>query len=156
MLIDRSSSSEMPGRVSTRSSNVSALSHKTSQTLSSRRTTTSQTASLIPEEGPPSSLRTRMCGAFGDAQRTLAGHRKLVVGLRKIQEACVYESSDSSYGSEDDFNVEFARCVIRIMGVKKSEGAGDKLIRFVGFFLRYASDKGRCLLTSKGSLLISF
>ncbi len=28
------------------------------------------------------------------------------------------------------------------MGVKKSEGVGDRMIRFLGFFLRYASEKG--------------
>ena len=43
---------------------------------------------------------------------------------------------------EDDFNFEMARCVLRIMGVKKSEPAGDRLIRFLGLFLRHANEKG--------------
>lgn len=70
-----------------------------------------------------------------------------MVGLRKIQESCCYESSNKQGPDnfkEDDFNVEIARCVIRIMGVKKSEGAGDRLIKFLGIFLRHASEKGRC------------
>lgn len=136
---------KMPGRISTRTS-VSRISHKSStQTLASRRSTTSPTVN-IPEEGPESSLRTQICAICNDAQRTAAGHRKLVVSLRKIQESCCYEPTKPGKSQEgfdeDDFNVEIARCVIRLMGVKKSEGVGDRMIRFLGFFLRYASEKG--------------
>ena len=136
----------MPGRVSTRKSTIAHISRKSStQTLASRRSTASPTVN-IPEEGPESSLRTQICGICSDAQRTTAGHRKLVVSLRKIQESCCYEPTKpvkSQEGfHEDDFNVEIARCVIRSMGVKKSEGVGDRMVRFLGFFLRYASEKG--------------
>ena len=141
----------MPGRVSTRNSTASHLSHKSStQTLASRRSTTSRVSSptvLIPDEGPSSSLRTQICSIFADAQRTTAGHRKLVINLWKIQQACCYEptnakSKKSEDFGEDDFNVEVARCVIRLMGVKKGEGVGDKIVRFLGFFLKHASEKG--------------
>ena len=142
----------MPGRVSTRTSTASRVSHKpSSQTLATRRSTTTRTSSptvVIPDEGPSSTLRAQICSLFGDAQRTTAGHRKLVVSLRKVQEACCYEPinpskhSDEEFG-EDDFNVEVARCIIRLTGVKKGEGAGDKLVRFLGLFLRHACDKGK-------------
>lgn len=69
-----------------------------------------------------------------------------MVGLRKIQETCCYEQStnqgQNNFG-EDDFNVEIARCVIRLMGVKKSESVGDRIVRYLGLFLRHASEKGR-------------
>ena len=138
--------SKMPGRVSTRTSTVSRISRKSStQTLASRRSTTSPTVN-IPEEGPESSLRTQICSICNDAQRTAAGHRKLVVSLRKIQESCCYEPTKAGKKQggfdEDDFNAEIARCVIRLMGIKKSEGVADRIIRFLGFFLRYASEKG--------------
>lgn len=141
----------MPGRVSTRNSVASHLSHKSSsQTLASRRSTTTRVSSptvVVPDEGPSSSLRAQICTIFGDAQRTTAGHRKLAINLRKIQEGCCYEPTNqgSKKGSdfgEDDFNVEIARCVLRLMGVKKGEGAGDRILRFLGFFLRQASEKG--------------
>lgn len=130
----------MPGRVSTRTSAAP-------QNL--RKSTAIRTA-VIPEEGPTSSLRLQICGVFGDAQRTTAGHRKLVVGLRKIQESCVYESSGAGErGVEEfgevDFNVEIVRCVIRLMEVKKSEAVGDRLVRFIGLFLHHASEKGKRL-----------
>lgn len=70
-----------------------------------------------------------------------------MVGLRKIQEKCIYEPSNGKRSNntfgEDDFNVEFARCVTRLMSVKKSESVGDRLVRFVGLFLRHASEKGK-------------
>ena len=69
------------------------------------------------------------------------------MSLRKIQEACCYEptnrkSRDAEDFEEDDFNVEVARCVIRLMGVKKGEGVGDRIVKFLGLFLKHASDKG--------------
>ena len=69
------------------------------------------------------------------------------MGLRKIQEACCYEPARSNKKSgqdfdEDDFNVEIARCVIRLMAVRKSEGVGDRIVRFLGLFLQHASGKG--------------
>ena len=138
----------MPGRVSTRTSTVSRVSYKIStQTLASRKSTSSPTID-IPDDGPTSDLRTQVCNVFSDAQKSAAGHRKLVVGLRKIQEACCYEPTRSGKSgphefNEDDFNVEIARCVIRLMGVKRSEAVGDRIVRFLEFFLRHANEKGR-------------
>ena len=136
----------MPGRASTRHSTASRLNSNlsTGQTRGSRGTTTSSL--VCPDEGPTSNLRTQISNAFADAQKTTAGHRKLVVGLRKVQETCVHVPSEGNtrsteYG-EEDFNMEFARCVTRIMGIKKSESVGDRLVRFVGFFLRHSSEKG--------------
>jgi condensin complex subunit 3 len=145
----------MPGRVSARNPPVSHPSHESSApTLASRKSTTSRVSSptaVISDEGPSSSLRTQLCTIFGDAQRTTAGHRKLAISLRKVQDACCYEPTNakSKKGAEfgeDDFNVEIARCVLRLMGVKKGEGVGDRIVRFLGFFLKHASEKGlRCV-----------
>ncbi|KAI4277931.1 MAG: hypothetical protein LQ337_001414 [Flavoplaca oasis] len=142
----------MPGRVSTRQGEVSTSAQKvSSQPLRSRRTTASSNIA-VPDEGPSSPLRTRVCLIFADAQRLTATHRKLAVNLRKIQEECCYESTgrrnQENEGDfrEDDFNVEIARCVIRLMSVKKSEGAGDRIVRFLGMFLRRANDKDATLI----------
>ena len=101
----------------------------------------------IPEETPDNELRTRVASVFRDAQRNTASHRKLAVTLRKAQEACCYEPTSANKSStaaefdEDDFNVEFVRCVLRVMPVKKSEAVGEKTIRFIGLFLRHSIDK---------------
>lgn len=120
--------------------------------MGSRKSTTSPSI-VVPEEGPTSPLRTQICNVFNDAQKSTAGHRKLVVGLRKIQEACCYEPTRPGKPgrqdfNEDDFNVEIARCMIRLMGVKRSEAVGDRIVRFLGFFLRYASEKDAALINS--------
>jgi condensin complex subunit 3 len=92
-----------------------------------------------------------MAAVFREAQRTTASHRKLAVTLRKLQEACCYEPTSvkkstaaaaaASDFDEDDFNAELVRCVLRVMPIKKSEGVGEKTIRFIGLFLRHSIDK---------------
>lgn len=66
--------------------------------------------------------------------------------MRKIQEACCFEPTTSKKSAasdfdEDDFNTEFVRCVLRVMPIKKSEGVGEKTIRFIGLFLRHSVEK---------------
>jgi hypothetical protein len=142
----------MPGRTSTRSTRTSTAS--TTKRASSARQ--SANAVEIPDDGPVTSLRTEVAQVFGDAQKTTTTQRKLVVNLRKIQEACVYEppTTNNKAGKkgqdavqeeydEEDFNGEIERCVLRILGIKKSEPVGDRLIRFLGLFLKYALDKGK-------------
>ncbi|PMD37455.1 condensin subunit Cnd3 [Hyaloscypha variabilis F] len=149
----------MPGRVSTaRSSRTSAaVSHKSSvQTLNSRASTASRISSPYveaPEETPENELRTQVSSLFRDAQRTTASHRKLVINLRKIQEACCYEPTSNKKnktGAEDfdeeQFTYEFTRCVLRVMPVKKSESVGERAIRFIGLFLRHANEKDNELI----------
>lgn len=149
---------KMPSRVSSaRSTRASAVSHKSSvQTLNSRASTASRISTPnieIPEESPENELRTQVGSIFRDAQRTTASHRKLVINLRKIQEACCYEPTSSNKnktGAEDfdeeQFTDEFTRCVLRIMPVKKSESVGERAIRFTGLFLRHANEKDNELI----------
>ncbi|EKD14712.1 uncharacterized protein L3040_002860 [Drepanopeziza brunnea f. sp. 'multigermtubi'] len=150
----------MPSRVSSsRTSRASGVSHKASaQTLNSRASTASRisTPNIETPESPENELRTQISSIFRDAQRTTAGHRKLVINLRKIQEACCYEPTASSSsrkktGAEDfdeeQFTAELTRCVLRVMPVKKSESVGERAIRFIGSFLRYASEKDNELFT---------
>ncbi|KAB8292263.1 hypothetical protein EYC80_008005 [Monilinia laxa] len=142
----------MPGKVSSRSSRTSSSGARKSSTveLSSRRSATSRVSAPhieIPEETPDNELRTQISSIFRDSQRNTASHRKLVVNLRKIQEACCYEptSKKNKTGAEDfdeeEFTYEFTRCVLRVMPIKKSESVGEKAIRFIGLFLRHANEK---------------
>ena len=89
---------------------------------------------------------------FADAQRGAATQRKSVVTLRKVQEFCCYETNGGAGASrkhqldqeydEAEFSDEFGRCVCRVLGVKKSEPVGDRLVKFIGLFLKHASEKG--------------
>ncbi|OMP85657.1 Condensin complex subunit 3 [Diplodia seriata] len=144
----------MPGRVADRRrarASGAASSAKSSTTTArprnSRAARTSANAVEIPDEGESTSLREQICRIFGDAQRTTATQRKLVVQLRKVQEACCYEpvkpkkqQSDEDFG-EEEFNTEVGRCLLRVLPVKKSEPVGDRIIKFVALFLKHSSDK---------------
>ena len=151
----------MPGRTSSRGTRTSikSVARKSSTgTLKSTRASSARQSSNaveIPDEGPLTSLRTQIGQVFGDAQKTTATQRKLVVNLRKIQESCCYEPPDTGKKGgkraqeeeqedydENDFNNEFVRCFVRVLGVKKNEPVGDRVIRFVGVFLKHASEKG--------------
>ncbi|KAH9859420.1 hypothetical protein IAQ61_011201 [Plenodomus lingam] len=158
----------MPGRPagsrSTRPSTASTA-RKTSGgvTKSTRASGTRQSANAveIPDEGPVTSLRTQIAQVFSDAQKTTATQRKLAVHLRKIQEACCFEPPDTGNKGgkkgreqieedfdEEDFNNEVGRCVLRLLNVKKSEPAGDRVIRFLGLFLKHASEKDQAIFSA--------
>ena len=137
----------MPGRPSTRTPTASRDSLNVSTPTPGLRRSTFTTSVIVPEEGATSTLRTQICNLFSDVQRSAAGHRKLLVKLRKIQEACCYEptwpSNPGRQGfTEEDFKVEVARCVVRLMGVKRGEAVGDRIIHYLGSFLRLAGEKG--------------
>lgn len=142
----------MPGKAASRRTRTSSSGARKSSTAepSSRKSATSRVpapAVEIPEESPDNELRSQISSIFRDSQRNTASHRKLVVNLRKIQEACCYEptSKKNKTGAEDydeeEFTYEFTRCVLRVMPIKKSESVGEKAIRFIGLFLRYANEK---------------
>ena len=42
---------------------------------------------------------------------------------------------------EQDFNLEVGRCVLRVLGAKKTEPVGDRVVKFLGLFLKTASEK---------------
>ncbi|KAL4967229.1 condensin subunit YCG1 [Aspergillus stella-maris] len=152
----------MPSRVSARSS-TSKTRKGSAQTTSSGRAGSATPSFAIPEEPalPEAfpNLRRDVCAIFADAQRSTTGHRKLVVRLRKLQEACCgipQQSKKNGKGGEaseerlipgeetipeKEFNTEVGRCVLRILSIKKTEPVGDRILRFLGNFLTHASEK---------------
>ncbi|KAF2403027.1 hypothetical protein EJ06DRAFT_489758 [Trichodelitschia bisporula] len=152
----------MPGRASTRTPRASgaAVPRKSSTQPPKSRGSASARASAyaveIPDEGPNTVLREHVCAVFADAQRGPASQRKLVVTLRKLQEICCYEPAeprkqqqqlDREY-DEVDFNAEVCRCVLRTLTVKKSEPVGDRLVKFLGLFLKNASEKDNAIFAN--------
>ncbi|KNG84759.1 putative nuclear condensin complex subunit 3 [Aspergillus nomiae NRRL 13137] len=160
----------MPGRSSARSTSATTSRRPSAQPSVSGGRAGSVTPSVaIPEEPPlPEAfpnLRRDVCLLFADAQRSTTGHRKLVVRLRKLQEACCGISQKSSKKNgkevqeetlipgeetlpETEFNVEIGRCMLRILPIKKSEPVGDRVLRFIGTFLTHASEKDAELFTN--------
>ncbi|KAF2685124.1 hypothetical protein K458DRAFT_365340 [Lentithecium fluviatile CBS 122367] len=146
----------MPGRTSTRSaraSNTGPARKSSTTTLKSARTSV-----VVPDEGPENSLRTQICQIFSDAQNTTATQRKLQINLRKLQERCCFEPQETKKNKkaqleedfdEADFNNEMIRCVLRVLGVKKGEPVGDRIIRFLGLFLKHATEKDQALFQAE-------
>jgi condensin complex subunit 3 len=148
----------MPGRTSTRSTRSARSSAGTTTTTT---TTTRKSAGRgrssaanveIPDEGPEISIRTEIGQIFNDAQNTTATQRKLQTMLRKIQERCSYEQVESKSNKkaqqdeqldEQDFNNEVVRCLLRVLNVKKGVQEGDRVIKFLGLFVKNASEKGK-------------
>lgn len=145
----------MPGRIARSARPSGALSSKSSaQTLKSAGRNSSPVRD-IPDEGEDSSLRRVVYGVFGDAQRSTAGHRKLVIQLRKVQEACCYEPVNFKKArwqgedfDESAFNTEVVRCVLRVLAVKKAESVGDRVVRFLGTYLNTASGRDNEIINS--------
>lgn len=139
----------MPGRV------ASGATRASRRTISTKNLRNSSPTTEIPDEGADTSLRRAICTAFADAQRSTAGHRKAIIALRKVQEACCYEPTSSKAGKqqqhedfdEEDFNREVVRCVLRILPVKKAEPVGDRVVRFLGTFLDVAEKKDTAIAT---------
>ncbi|KAH7135185.1 condensin complex component cnd3 [Dendryphion nanum] len=144
----------MPARASSRSTRSSGATTTRKASTTKSRTSSTRTSSHaveIPNEGEATTLRDRICQIFADAQKTTATQRKLVVSLRKIQEECCYEPQNPKKKQveefdESDFNEEITRCILRIMTVKKSEPIGDRIIRFLGVFLKYATEKDNAIM----------
>ncbi|KAJ4346878.1 chromosome condensation complex Condensin, subunit G [Didymosphaeria variabile] len=142
----------MPGRTSTRSTRSARSSTATTTTRKSAGRGRSSAANVeIPDEGPETSIRTEIVQIFNDAQNTTATQRKLQTMLRKVQERCSFEQPESKKKKaqqeeqfdEQDFNNEVVRCVLRILNVKKGIQEGDRVIKFLGMFLKNASEKGK-------------
>ncbi|KAJ4159328.1 uncharacterized protein LMH87_008233 [Akanthomyces muscarius] len=146
----------MPSRASTARSTrpSSAGGRKRSNSALGGRVPSVSRASPAPAaefvDTPDNDLRLKVGPIFRDAQRNTATHRKLAVTLRKIHEACCYETPDQKTTDNDfdekAFNTEFIRCVLKVMPVKKTESVGEKSIRFIGFYLRHSNDKDNELL----------
>lgn len=90
---------------------------------------------------------------FSQAQRTTAGHRKLVVNLRNVFEQCLAGTGavGSTIGCKDRagekaFARDFCRFLNRVLVVKKSEVVGDRCLRLADLFVKNLVDGGRELL----------
>lgn len=151
----------MPGRVSARPTSTSSRRTST-QPSAGRAASTTPSVNIPAEPDFPEAvpnLRKDVCAIFADAQRSTTGHRKLIVQLRKLQEKCCGIAQKKSKKvadtgeeerpvlpteqtlSEEEFNVEIGRCVLRILPVKKTEPVGDRILRFTGAFLVHAAEK---------------
>lgn len=143
----------MPGRVA---SGRTARRTTWAKSLRSARNTSPVPA--VPDEGEDTTLRHAICGVFADAQKATAGHRKAIITLRRMQEACCYEPTSTKKRKQSDeleeehFNREVVRIVLRILPVRKAEPVGDRAVRFLAAFLNVASGKDNEIYEASGEV----
>lgn len=106
----------------------------------------SASPSPVPEYN---TLQAAIAGVFAAAQKTTAGHRKLVINLRSTLDQCLKGTGpvgitipSGKYKGEKAFANEFCRFLNRALVVKKSEVVGDRCLRFTDLFVRGMLGKG--------------
>ncbi|CAE6436074.1 unnamed protein product [Rhizoctonia solani] len=85
---------------------------------------------------------------FQQVQASTANHNKNCVALAKLFSGCagIYEEVQSRGGGirltgEKGFQLMFARMVNNVLPIKKGISNADRVIRFIGSFVKYITDK---------------
>ncbi|KAJ8100601.1 nuclear condensing complex subunit [Lipomyces tetrasporus] len=105
--------------------------------LSHQRTPISEVTVLrardsnITGKDTSSAIAAATASIFQDAQLSLTSHRKLCIKLWTVQQ----QAADRGY--EDEFNRKFASLLNRVMPIKKSEPAAEKIVKFCSQFVEY-------------------
>ena len=86
---------------------------------------------------------------FDQVQVSVANHRKNCVALCKIHANAVKTGQAPTRGSqrfpgERRFTKVFVDMLARVLVVKKGMQPADRVVKFVGSYITYVSDKGAC------------
>lgn len=96
-------------------------------------------------------------GIFQQTQVSLANHRKNIVALSKSFSGCAGIVEEVSGGirltGEKEFQKTFARMVNNVLPVKKGVSNADKVVKFIGGFVKYITDKGESSLSTNEHIL---
>ncbi|KAK9372420.1 nuclear condensing complex subunit [Lipomyces chichibuensis] len=93
--------------------------------------------SNVTAKDPSSTFAAAISHIFQDAQRSLTSHRKLCIKLRIVQQQA------SARGYEDEFNRKFTSLLNRVLPIKKSEPAAEKIVKFCSQFVEYINLQAR-------------
>ncbi|CAE6456848.1 unnamed protein product, partial [Rhizoctonia solani] len=96
----------------------------------------------------PETYTTYIPEIFQQVQTSTANHNKNCVALAKLFSGCagIYEEVQSRGGGirltgEKAFQLMFARMVSNVLPIKKGVSNADRVIRFIGSFVKYITDK---------------
>jgi len=104
----------------------------------------------ITEDEERRLLRTSICRIFDQASGNVANHRKNFVELHKVHTELAQFTEPFMKGKrelvklvgEKDFQDTFKRNLARIFPLKKGESTGDRIVKFVGGYIRHLNEKG--------------
>ena len=77
---------------------------------------------------------------FQDCQKSAATHRRNIVALRKIQQQLMKHGRKG----EIEFNNSFVACLKKVLPVKKTEVAGNRVVKFIESYLKDLAEQ--CML----------
>lgn len=83
-------------------------------------------------------LHNLLAKEFQDAQKSLAGHRKIVASLKNIQ------AQAATFGMEKEFNKCYARLMNRVLPIKKNEASADRLVKLCQTFCIQIQQDCKC------------
>lgn len=104
----------------------------------------------VPTIDDLESLVAPLAHIFSQTQASTANHRKNIVHLRKIQDACAQVTTPRSKGGpprltgEKAFVEAFCACLERVLPVKKGIVVADRVVKFVASFVAAVSPMGAC------------
>jgi condensin complex subunit 3 len=82
---------------------------------------------------------------FQQAQVNVASHKKNVVQLHKLHSQAAQQVEESAKGirlvGEKTFNKSFEDAVYKVLPLKKGTTVADRIVKFVGLFVKFTMDK---------------
>jgi condensin complex subunit 3 len=93
-------------------------------------------------------LRESIAAIFDQVQLTLANHRKNCVALYKLHQQAATITQPSRKDSviklagEKAFDDVFVDMVNRVLVVKKGPATADRVVKFVGSYVKFMNEKG--------------
>jgi condensin complex subunit 3 len=99
------------------------------------------------------SLSYKVSEIFDQVQYSTANHRKNCITLHKLHARAasitpaVNDGKHSIITGEDCFGDAFLDMVNRILIVKKGPAAADRIVKFIGGYVKYMNEKGALSLT---------
>jgi condensin complex subunit 3 len=96
-------------------------------------------------------LRGHVAAVFQQAQVPPVNYRKNCVNLHKIQDRSKDITEDVGRDKirvtgEIAFQQAFLECLFRVLPTKKGDLCGDRVVRFIGAYMKFANERGACVL----------
>ena len=97
-------------------------------------------------------LQGHVAAVFQQAQVPPVNYRKNCVNLHKIQDRSKDITESAGRGDmirvvgEKAFHKAFLTCLYRALPTRKGDSCGDRVVKFIGAYFKFANEKGVCVL----------
>ena len=92
----------------------------------------------------------KMASIFQQVQANVASHKKNMAQLHKLHVQCSQHTQSTAQGlrlvGEKIFNSTFRGMLYQVLALKKGITVADRIVRFVGTYVKYLGEKSQSLL----------